>query len=237
MSKATEIIRYIRRNRVSTTEVADALGKTGVLPEVTPLTSDHFKVGRARCVFTAHNSNYALHEQLRHVKEDEIVLLFAHACDGRALLGDLIARYALLYRGAQAMIVDGLVRDASRLKRERYPIWARGATPLGCYNVLAEPFPKDLEADLRARYEGGVAVCDDGGVAVIGPDRLNADMLERLERIELQEDVWYYCLNTLKWDTKKIVCDKAYLKERGQLPGAYRAALKRLSSPLDAKKK
>lgn len=236
MTKAAEIIRYIRRNRVSTTEVADALGKQGVLPALTPLSSDQFKVGRVRCVFTAHDSNQALHEQIRHVQEDEIVLLFSHACDGRALLGDLIARYILLYRGAQAMVVDGLVRDASRLRRERYPIWARGATPLGCYNIPAEPFPKKLEAEIRVRYEGGVAVCDDGGVTVIPKSRLNADMLERLERIELQEDVWYYCLNTLKWDTKKIVCDKAYLKDRHQLPAAYRDALRRLSAPLDAKK-
>ena len=233
---AEKMISYIRRNRVSTTEIGDALGKSGVIPKVHALTSDHFKVGRARCVFTAFDSNYDLHDQIKTISEGDIVLVFAHRCDGRALLGDLIAKYILLYRGAESIVVAGHVRDASRLRREHYPIWAEGVTPLGCYNVPAKPFPAALANNIRAKYEGGIAVCDDGGVAVIPPDRLNDDMLERLRRIELQEDVWYYCLNTLKWDTKKIVCDKAYLTETEVVPEPFRAELGRLGRPLDAKK-
>lgn len=235
MNQENEIIEYIRRNRVSTTEVADALGKNGVLPRLQPLTRHHYRVGPVRCLFTAHNSNQALHDQIKQVKEGEVALVFAHDCEDRALLGDLVARFALLYRGAEALVVDGLVRDAARLSRERYPIWAKGVSPLGCYNTPAPTFPEERAVALREAYEGGVAVCDDGGVTVIGRKHLTADMLERLVRIELQEDVWYYCLNTLKWDTKRIVCDKAYLTEKHLLPEAYHSQLERLSKPLDSK--
>lgn len=236
MNYKKEIIEFIRRNRVSTTEVADALGKSGVIPRVAPLTPDLFEVGSVRCIFTANDSNYALHEQIREIKEGEIPIIFAHACEGRAVLGDLISKYILLYRKAAALVLDGLVRDAARLRRERYGIWALGASPLGCYNRPADAFPEDKKAELLKAYNNGVAVCDDGGVTVISEDLLNADTLERLERIELQEDIWFYCLDTLKWDTKKIVCDKAYLKEKDVIPAAFAKHFETLSKPLDAKK-
>lgn len=54
-------------------------------------------------------------------------------------------------------------------------------------------------------------------VTVVSPKRLTEEMVQRLERIEMQEDIWFFCLDTLKWDTKKIVCDKAYLTETGVL--------------------
>jgi regulator of RNase E activity RraA len=233
MERRDEIIRLIRRNRISTTEVADALGKTGVLVGVQPITPDRHRTGPVRALFTAHASNHALHDQLPELREGEIAVVFAHACEGRALLGDLMSKYILLYRGAEALIVDGAVRDAARLKREGYPIWASGVTPLGCFNEPADPFPPKREAELRERFDGGVAVCDDGGVVVIPKTRLNGETVDRLQRIELQEDVWYYCLDTLKWDTRKIVCDKAYLTEPDALPTVFRDRLARLSMPFD----
>jgi regulator of RNase E activity RraA len=233
MTYRDHILEYIRRNRVSTTEVADALGKTGVLAEVGPLTHDLFCAGPVRCVFTAHASNHAVHEQIRSVQAGEVVMVFTHDCDQRAVLGDLICKYLLLYRGASAVVVDGWVRDAAALRRNRYAVWARGATPLGCFNTPAKPFPATLERSLRERYDGGVAVCDDGGISVIPSHRLDADMLERLHRIELQEDVWFYCLDVLKWDTKTIVCDKRYLEHRAQLPTALEEHCAALEKPLD----
>ena len=74
---------------------------------------------------------------------------------------------------------------------------------------------------------------DDGGVVVIPAAMVNNEMLEKLHRIELQEDVWLYCLNTLKWDTKRIVCDKEYLENIDVLPDGYKEYVGQLSKPLD----
>lgn len=221
MNYEEEIIRYISINRVSTTEVADALGKEGVLFGIMPLADDAHCVGRARAVFTANNSNYSVHEQIREIKEGEIVVLFTHNCENRGVIGDLIAKFILLYQGATALVVDGLVRDGSRLKREGYNIWTRGVSPLGCFNTPAEPFPHEEEKKLRQQVDGGIAVCDGGGVTVIPQGRANAETLERLQQIELQEDIWYYCLDTLKWDTKRIVCDREYLSNQEQIGRAH----------------
>lgn len=231
----SKIIDAIKLNRISTTEVADALGKRGVLHGLQPITPDLHCVGRVKPVFTAYCTNYGIHDQVRDVSPDEVVVVYTHECDGRAIFGDLVSKYITLYRRAAAVAVNGLVRDAARLRRERYPVWSTGVTPLGCYNVQGEPFPKNEEERIRREVEGGIAVCDDGGVVIIPKDEVNEGMLEKLEKIELQEDIWFYCLNVLKWDTKQIVVDREYLKQSGLLPAAYAEAMKSLEKRLDEK--
>jgi 4-hydroxy-4-methyl-2-oxoglutarate aldolase len=233
MSYANKIIDFCISNRVSTTEVADALGKSGVIPKMQPITLNKFCVGPVRAVFTANQSNYAVHDQIRDVQKGEVVIIFAHNCEGRAIIGDLISKFILLYKGAAAVVVLGLVRDAARLRREGYAIWAEGVTPLGCFNTPSEEFPAELKKEIIQSFENGVAVCDDGGVTVIPKDSLTEDMLNRLHKIEMQEDIWFFCLNTLKWDTKKIVCDKAYLTEQNLLSSIHIEQLKELKESLD----
>lgn len=231
-----EIIRYIRRNRVSTTELADALGKTGELSELKSIGEDQHKVGRVRCIFAAYESNYEVHDQIRDIKEGEIVIVFIHECKGRAILGDLISRFVLMYQGAEALVVDGAIRDVARLRREKYAVWANGFTPIGCFNTPANPFPSDKRKELEKKYNGGIAICDDGGVVIIPANQVDDKMLEKLQRIELQEDVWSYCLNTLKWDTKRIICEKEYLKNSDILPDTYKEKLMQLSKSFDNRK-
>ena len=225
-----KILDTISRNRISTTEVADALGKRGVLHGLRAMTENHHRVGIVHPVFAANGTNYGIHDQVRSVNSDEVVVVYTHNCDGRAIFGDLVSKFVTLYRRAAAIAVNGLVRDAARIRRERYPVWSTGVTPLGCVNTPAEPFPKEQEAAIRAEVEGGIAVCDDGGVVVIPATDVNEATLERLHNIELQEDLWYYCLDVLKWDTKKIVCDRAYLTEPDVLPKAYAEALQSLQN-------
>ena len=234
MSYSEQIIDFCKKNRVSTTEVADALGKSGVFPGVLPISTNLYKVGPIRCVFAANNSNWEVHEQIREVKEGEVVLILTYGCEtDRAIIGDIISKYVLLYRGAAAIIVQGPVRDVAALRREGYALWSIGVSPLGCFNKPVEPYPPRLEAEMRTRYEGGIAICDDGGVTIIESSLLNEDTLQRLKRVETQEDIWFYCLDTLKWDTKKIVCDKAYLSETDLLSKVHMQQLIDLKKSLD----
>ena len=78
-------------------------------------------------------------------------------------------------------------------------------------NSPADPFDEAEASRIRADVDGGIAVCDDAGVVIIPTTSVNSETFKRLEFIEAQEDIWYFCLDTLKWDTKQIVCDKAYL--------------------------
>jgi len=211
---AQRIIQAIRRNRISTPEVSDCLGKTGAIKGVTALNSGHFQVGPLRYVYAYNRSNWELHEQLEQVQPGEIVLVEAIECEDYALFGALAAKFCLLYSGVAAMVVKGLVRDAHILRKDNYPIWCQGVTPVGCFNHKNASLPSaDHLQRLRDPYEGGIAVCDDSGVVVIPRDRLQEDFLEKLRLIELQEDAWFHSIDTDHYTTYQAVCLKKYLDE------------------------
>lgn len=229
MNLKNEIIEFIRKNRVSTTEVADALDKTGALEDVMPVTENQHKVGVIRCIFASFGSNYHVHDQVKALAPGEIALVITHECDKKAVLGELVSKYCLLYKSAAAIVIDGLVRDIAAIKRQSMNVWCKGTTPIGCVNQDTGNFPEALKAEYLSKFEGAVAVCDDGGVVIIDNDHITENTLTRLQHIEIQEDIWFFCLDTLKWDTKKIVCDKAYLTEKSLLSEVHIQQLNELN--------
>jgi regulator of RNase E activity RraA len=214
-SIADRIIDKIRRNRISSTEVTDCLEKTGALPRIVALNRGHHRVGRVFWTYAHNESNWGVHEQVRNAPERSIVVTEAFDCGERAVYGNLVAKFLLLYRQVSALVVCGYLRDAPHLIKENWPIWMEGLTPVGCFNrEIAQPLDAALLAERRGRYDGAIAVCDDTGAVIIPKDAVNEDFLTRLEWIEEQEDVWFECIDRRKWDTFDTVCLKRYLNEK-----------------------
>ncbi len=207
-----EIIHKIKKNKISTTEIADCLGKTGVLKGVLPINRGQFHVGRVFLAYDYDESNWDLHDQVRYVQEDQIVVVELHNCKERAIFGELVSKYILLYRGAAAIVVNGNMRDAPRLIRNNYPVWCKSVTPVGCFNKEhMSPIDPIIVAQWKRVYDGAIAVCDDCGVVIIPKEQVTKEFSEKLDFIELQEDIWFYCTDTKKWSTYDTVCLKKYL--------------------------
>ncbi|CAN2170044.1 MenG Demethylmenaquinone methyltransferase [Candidatus Nanopelagicaceae bacterium] len=214
MDIAFEIVDLIRRNRISTTEVADALGKRGSILGVNPINSLKYAVGRIRLITPVDDSNYLLHREIQNIEPGEILFVKPQNFSEVAVFGDLVAKYVLLYRQAAAIVVDGNIRDTSRLVREGYAIWCRGSNPVGAINSSTR-----VESEYPSSHGAqGIAVCDEGGVVIISETECNAKTLARLRYIEALEDMWQYCLNTLKWSTFDIVVQKRYLIDTKDIP-------------------
>lgn len=206
-----EIVRTIKRNRISTTEVADCLGKTGVLKDANAINRGHFCVGPIKWIYAYQNSNWTVHEQARDIREGDVVFIEAFDCGDRAIIGELVTKFMILYQGAVAIISNAKQRDGNDLIKDNYPIWCPGFNPVGCFNTQPEQMlDKVIEEEHRELYDGAIAVCDDSGVVIIPKDQFNASFLQKLEDIERQEDIWFDCLDRLKWDTYDIVCLKKY---------------------------
>lgn len=207
------IIEYIRVNKVSTTEVADCLGKKGVLSGVYPINRGQFRVGKIKWVYAYNESNWDVHEQIRDTKKGDIVFIEAFNCKDRAIIGELVTKYLILYRQAEAIVTNANMRDANNLIKEKYPVWCSGFNPVGCFNTKNEAiFEKEIIEDRNKRFTGGVMVCDDTGVVIIPPQELTEDFYKKLENIEEQEDIWFDCIDRKKWDTFDTVCLKKYNK-------------------------
>jgi len=213
------IIDYIKRNRVSTTEVADCMNKAGAIPRVQAINRGHFRVGNVFWAYAYAETNWGVHEQIRSVQEGDIVFVEAFDCNDRAIFGDLVAKYLLLYKQAAAIVVAGKMRDAHTLLKENWSIWCEGFTPVGCFNQQAEvELDTKVVAKHREKYQGGVAICDDAGVVIVPKEMLDADFLKKLENIEAQEDIWYECVDRLKWSTFDTVCLKKYIDLKKETP-------------------
>jgi regulator of RNase E activity RraA len=214
MQDHEKIIDFIRRNRVSSTEVADCLGKTGALPGPTAVNRGHFAVGRVFWAYCYGATNWHLHEQLQGVEAGDVVLVQAFECEDRALFGDIVAKYLLLYRQAAAVVVSAKLRDAPRLIKENWPLWCEGFTPVGCFNHdIGRDLSDAVVAERKAEYAGTVAVCDDTGVTVIPESLLNEEFLGKLQEIEALEDTWYECIDRRGWSTFETICLKKYENE------------------------
>lgn len=208
-----EILAYIKRNRVSSTEVADCLGKTGVLEDIRPVNSGMFRAGLVRYIYGHSESNWSIHEQARDVQEKEIVVMDGIHTGNRALVGELVTKFIIYYKMAEAIISLQNMRDANDLIKNRYPVWCKGFTPVGCFNneVQETEEIKQIVQEKKAFFDGALAVCDDTGVVVVPKEKLNEDFLKKLEAIEQQEDIWFNCIDFKKWDTFDTVCKKKYL--------------------------
>jgi regulator of RNase E activity RraA len=164
-------------------------------------------------VYAFNESNWALHEQIQNVNENEIVLVQEFNCKNRALLGDIVSKYLLLYKRAAALVVEGYIRDAPRLLKENWPIWCKGFSPIGCFNDrIEENFDEEILVSYKQKYHGAIAVCDDTGVVIIPKKCHNEEFMRTLEAIEELEDIWYECIDRRKWTTFDTICLKKYDK-------------------------
>lgn len=207
-----KIIKKIKQNRISTTEVADCLGKTGVLENSHAVNRGHFAVGNVKWIYAYDESNWSIHEQARDVQEGDVVLIEAFNCGDRATIGELVSKFMILYRQAVAIVTNANLRDGNDLIKQNYPIWCKGFTPVGCFNKkIQEPLDPQIRELHEDKYDRSIAVCDDTGVVIIPKEFHNEAFLQKLDDIENQEDIWFECLDHRKWDTYDIVCLKKYL--------------------------
>lgn len=211
-SIVTEAISLIEANKISSTEVGDVLGKKGQIEGVHALNKGMFRTGEVAFIYAINNSNYEVHRQLAEKDiKGKILFVYNVNCD-KAIFGDLVTKYIMLYKQARAIVVTGKLRDAHTLIKEQYPIWLEDVSPIGCVN---KQNGEDLDIEeyerLKAIYEGAVMVCDDSGVVMIPKEKITGQLLTKLNFIEFQEDIWFYCLDTLKMSTFDIVCRKKYL--------------------------
>lgn len=210
-----KIVDFLVHNRVSTTEVADVLGKTGALKGIHAVNRGHYRAGVIKYVYAYDESNWPVHEQIENIEEDRIIYVDSFNCGDRAIFGELVSKYLLLYRQSRALVVQGNVRDTAELYRENYPIWCKGFNPIGCFNRKPEKgLIDDSYIEHKKFFDGSIAVCDDCGVVVISKDKIDEELLDKLKNIENQEDMWFDRLNHFKESTFKIVCHQSYLADK-----------------------
>lgn len=200
------IIDFIKRNRVSATEVADALGKTGLLDNRIKAINEHkFAVGPLFYAPSFNGSNWYTHKLIQSVNIGDVVYVEAVKCGNKAVFGELVSKYTILYKQAAAMVVSGYVRDVPNLHKESYPIWAYGGTPIGCVN--SDKGIDKAYYDKRVRQlRDAILVADDSGCVIVSAKQQTEDFYDKLKAVEDLEDNWFDSIDRRKLSTFETVC-------------------------------
>ncbi len=210
------IINFLEKNKLSTEEIADILGKTGVVKGVYPINEEQYCVGEIQYIYAFNNSNWSVHEQLRELESNKILFVDSIFVDeDHAIFGELVSSYIMEGRKAKAIVVNGTMRDLLGIRKRKYPVWCKGITPVGCFNVKA-----NLNADVirMARqgmeyYDGAIAVCDASGVVVIPKNEINNEFIDKMNKMVEQENIWFECIEKKGWNTYDTVCLKKYREQ------------------------
>ena len=119
MELKQKITNLLTTNKISTTEVCDVMGKVGNLEGILPVNQGLYAAGEVFYSFAHDETNFDLHRQLEKIEKNQIAFIDSIDCGNRAVIGDLVAKYLLLYKGAKGVVTNGYMRDANELIKQR----------------------------------------------------------------------------------------------------------------------
>ena len=120
-------------SRCSTAPVADAMRRMCAMNPSARLLSRPYGImaGAALTVRARPGDSLMIHKALNMAGKGD-VLVVSGGEPGRALMGELMFRYAMS-KGLAGIVVDGPIRDVDCLPELTLPIYAAGSTPGGPY--------------------------------------------------------------------------------------------------------
>ena len=176
---------------LATTLASDASDGEGVLPLwIRPLAPEMRVVGRASTATVGRDDSLSFRQAAERGPEVGTVLVVGGAATSRrACRGDLVAK-DLLLKGFDAVVTDGLVRDAAGIRATGIQVWSRGVCPVASKRDGGGQVGGAVLLGDVLVHEGDWVVADEDGV-VIWPaddyDELLARAHARLESDQARE--------------------------------------------------
>lgn len=173
-------------------DALDALGLTGALCSLRPLTGDHRISGRVVTVRLVPADSGATPSS-RHLCTAAVaasgsgdVVVVAHPGGPMAGWGGLLSR-AASQRGIEGTIVDGGCRDIDESRELDYPLFGRGATPITARGRIVEAeWGGPVEIDGVTVRPGDLVLADGSGVVFVPADRAG-DVLDKAHELADRE--------------------------------------------------
>ena len=160
-SERNELARY------GVATVYEAAGRTGLLDiPLMQLLPGSRVAGAARTVRCGQGDNLMVHAVLDQVQPGEVLVLTMPEPEPFALIGELLARQALV-RQVAGILVDAAVRDVEELQTLGLPIWARWIRVRGATKMSIGTINEPVTVGGTTIAPGDLVLLDaDGAVAI-----------------------------------------------------------------------
>lgn len=165
-------------------DALDSLGYANQSPRVPlrPLTSTEMVVGRCRTtlwvdMFHEDPKPYELELQaVDSCRRDDVLIAAAGGSMRSGIWGELLTT-AVRNSGCVGAIVDGAVRDVTKIRQLGFPVLARGTSPYDSKNrqrVIDRDVPVEIDGVVFA--PGDLVVADEDGIVVV-PQPVEGEVL------------------------------------------------------------
>ena len=166
---------------LATTLASDATDGEGVLPTfIRPLSPAMRVVAQASTVTVTRDDALSFREATDRGPASGTVLVVGGASGSRrACMGGLVAR-EILVKGFDAVVTDGLVRDAAEIRRTGLGVWCRGVCPIASQKRGGGQVGGGVLIGDVLVHDGDWIVADEDGI-VVWPRERYEELLGRAE--------------------------------------------------------
>lgn len=179
-----------RARALPTSILSDSMERVGGLTGLhwTPGGSWPRISGPALTVQTRAGDNLVVHRALDLAEPGDVVVVDGGGYDGRAVVGEIMVRYAAS-RGVAAIVVDGAVRDVESLAQSPVAVFARFVNHLGPYKDGPGEVHGPVQLGGTVVRSGDVVVGDADGVVVLPAARAEQVVATGEDRLREEERI------------------------------------------------
>lgn len=123
--------------------------------------------GVALTVKTRAGDNLMIHKALEMAGENDIIIVSNEGDRSRALIGEIMATYALHARKVAGLVFDGPIRDIDMISECKLPIFATGHIPSGPFKEGPGEINVPIAIGGRPINPGDIIVGDRDGIVII----------------------------------------------------------------------
>jgi RraA family protein len=190
--------------------IADCMGRMFcVHPAIKPCNEAKL-LGSAFTVRVPPGDNLMFHKAIDMVEPGDVIVVDGQGEMNHSLCGEIMIRYAMS-RGCVGFVIDGSVRDLGAIKELDFPVFARGASPMGPYKNGPGEINVPIACGGALVKPGFIVVGDGDGVVMIDPADAE-EVISRTEAVNANEAKTFANIKAGTLDRSWV--DKA-LKEKG----------------------
>lgn len=153
--------------------IGDSINRSFCMhPAIRPY-NDNALAGPAFTVKVRPGDNLLLHKALDLAAPGDIIVVDGQGDMANALIGELMVLWAIKRR-LGGIVIDGAIRDVSRIRTVSIPVYAAGVTPAGPYKEGPGEINFPVVCGGVVVHPGDIIVGDADGVVVINPRDANS---------------------------------------------------------------
>jgi 4-hydroxy-4-methyl-2-oxoglutarate aldolase len=154
-------------SELSPTSLADVLTRAQVMNlAIHPLWSGMPRIaGPAYTVKCTYGDNLMLHAAIYRAPAGSVIVVESGDVDYAVAGGNVCA--VAQQRGIAAFVVDGVIRDLSEIRQKRFPVFARGVSPIPGGKRQILPLNAPVHCGGVQVAPGDIVVADEEGIIVI----------------------------------------------------------------------